>query len=259
MDLSRYYEDICKIPMLKKQEEQALLEEYYKEGTSKERKREIRDRVINSNLRFVFKKAKKLSDGNLNLFEEYILAGNEGLIVGFDKFSPAVGVRFLSYVGWWVDQRILKAASKWRIVAIPIGKQQLIARIKKAQDKHETGLSIDELSERFPESSKKELSELSNTQYLTYYIEDISDEELIHDPVTETINQELEDDLLKEKIMALPGPYYDVLLLHYGLDDGEEKSITHICKKLKISKDTFKLLKSEALQILRKEYEGVRA
>lgn len=254
MDLSKYYETICKASPISSSEEKALFEEYHKESTSKERKREIKDKIISSNLRFVFKRAKKYSDGDLGLFEEYILEGNEGLLVGFDKFSPTEGVRFLTYAGWWVDQRILKAASRWRLVPVPIGKQQLIARIKKIQEKQEEPLTVDQLLEYFPESSLKELKELSQTQYLTYYLEDVDERELVHDPVSDSINREIEDSLLKDKVMALPGPYYDILVLHYGLDDGEEKSASYICRKLKMNKETFKSLKAEAIQRLRIQY-----
>lgn len=255
MDLTKYYEDICKAPMLSREEEETLFKEYHNEETSEKRKRVIRDTIIGSSLRFVFKTARNKADGDLTLFEEFIMEGNEGLLVGFEKFDHTSGNRFLSYAGWWVLQRILKAMSKMRMVSLPIWKQQLVARIQKSIEEREETPSIEELMKEFPDSSEKEIRELSSTRYLTYYIDDFDEREFLHDPVSESIQQEIEDNLLKDRMMLLPSPYYEVLVMSYGLDDGVEKTPTHICKKLRITKEKFKELKKEALEMLQRAYE----
>src|SRR4051812_32537424 len=134
MDLSQYYEAICKEPMLSKQEEKRLILIYKNPSTSEVDRGKTKDKVIKSNLRFVFKQAKYYSKNDPTTFEELISAGNEGLLVGLEKYRPAEGKEFLTYAGWWVKQRILKAMSQMRIVSLPIWKQQLSAKIAKVKE-----------------------------------------------------------------------------------------------------------------------------
>lgn len=119
MDLSQYYTQICKHPLLSREEEHDLFMELSDPTTTEKEKDRIKNKIIKSNLRFVFKTAKKFSKNDPDIFEELIAAGNEGLLVGMEKFELSKNVRFLSYSGWWVLQRILKEMSKMRIVALP--------------------------------------------------------------------------------------------------------------------------------------------
>jgi DNA-directed RNA polymerase sigma subunit (sigma70/sigma32) len=119
MDLSKYYAEICKTPLLTKEEEFDLFMELGDPALSEKDKNKIKDRIVKANLRFVFKTAKKYSKNDPDVFEELICAGNDGLLVGLEKFKPAMNVRFLSYGGWWIQQRILKEMSKMRIVSLP--------------------------------------------------------------------------------------------------------------------------------------------
>jgi RNA polymerase primary sigma factor len=119
MDLSRYYSEICKTPLLTKEEEFDLFMELNDPAISEKEKAKIKDKIIKANLRFCFKTAKKYSKNDPDIFEELICAGNDGLLVGLEKFKPSMNVRFLSYAGWWVQQRILKEMSKMRIVSLP--------------------------------------------------------------------------------------------------------------------------------------------
>lgn len=119
MDLSTYYTQICRHPLLTREEEFDLFIELHDPGISEKEKNKIKAKIINANLRFVFKTAKKYSKNDPDIFEELICAGNEGLLVGLEKFKPSKNVRFLSYSGWWVLQRILKEMSRMRIVSLP--------------------------------------------------------------------------------------------------------------------------------------------
>jgi DNA-directed RNA polymerase sigma subunit (sigma70/sigma32) len=119
MDLSRYYSDICKHPLLSREEEFDLFMDLNDPALSEKERQKIKDKILKANLRFVFKTAKKYSRNDPDIFEELICAGNEGLLVGMEKFKPSKNVRFLSYSGWWVLQRILKEMSKMRIVSLP--------------------------------------------------------------------------------------------------------------------------------------------
>ena len=111
MDLSRYYTEICKTPLLTREEEYNLLIIFYNETSTEIQKEKAREKILSSNLRYVFNLARKYSRNDPNTFPDLIAAGNEGLIVGFNKYKPDKGTRVLSYAHWWIRQRILEEMS----------------------------------------------------------------------------------------------------------------------------------------------------
>lgn len=224
MELSQYYEEIYrKHPPLSKEEEQVLLGEYFDPDVPPVRKKLVRDRLINANLRYVFKKAKRYAKGNSDQLEELIAVGNEGLIVGLDKFDPQSGVRLLTYSGWWVMQRQLKEMSKWRLVSLPTQKQQLATKIKRFIDTQERHPTAKELQAAFPSVSSKDLNELSQTQYLTFYFEEMNETDMPETDPFEHIEQHDLEKYILGKINTLPYPDNQIAIWLFGIDDGEEK------------------------------------
>ncbi len=257
MDLSRYYSEICKQPLLTREEELDYFMELKDETLSTKRKNQIRDIILKSSLRFVFKQAKYLSKSDPDLFEDLIAAGNEGLLVALDKFKPESGYRFLSYAGHWVMQRQLKQMSQMRIVSLPICKQQLASKIQKVSENREKELTFEELKKEFPEVSDKDLKELSQTRYLTYYIDDMTEDPAFEiDPIGTEVETRMDRDRIHNFIKDLPEPMRQVIELSYGITDGEESSHTDIAKQLNISKDQLRDLKKEGLEILRGKLRG---
>lgn len=253
MDLSKYYEEICREPMLGREEEEDLFLELHDPGITEKTKDKIRDRIIRSHLRFVFKQAKYFSKNDPSLFEELIAAGNEGLLVGMEKFSPERGMRFLTYAGYWVNQRILKQMSNLRIVSLPIWRQQLAAKIQKFCDSRES-VTIEELIAQFSEIPKKDLIDLFQTRYLTYYIEDLGEDPAFEiNPIEVEVENNIDKQRLHEVIQSLPDLHREVVCLTYGIIDGEERNNTEIAKELNISKEKLKEIKKEALASLREK------
>lgn len=251
MDLSKYYEEICREPILSKEEEEDLFLELADEGLSERRREQIKSRIIRANLRFVFRQAKNFSKNDPSLFEELIAAGNEGLIVGMEKFKPSTGYRFLTYAGFWVTQRILKQMASLRIVSLPIWKQQLAAKIQRFFDKNEAATFAD-LRAHFPDIAEKDLSELSQTKYLTYYIDDVGDDPSFEiNPIEEIVDKRMDNDRLHSVIDSLPDLHAQVIYLSYGLSDGIDRQQGEIADMLGISKDTLRKVKKEAIEKLK--------
>lgn len=256
MDLTKYYTEILKNKILSKEEEVELFKEFHLETTSDKRKEQIRNRIINANLRFAFNQAKRFSKNDPSMFGELIAAANEGLIVGFDKFDHLGGVRFLSYAGWWVNQRILNEMSKMRIVSLPIWKQQLATKIQKILDANEKMTlkqliaKLEELEVKFKD---KDVEELYQTRYLTFYIDDIDENEFEIDPIGEELNQKLDDEKIWKLVNNLPSPHREVIARCFGLDDAAEHSVAQIAKSLKVKKEEVKRIRLEGLAMLKKE------
>ncbi len=256
MDLAKYYEEICKQPFLDRETERALFLKLRDNSTSLEEKKKIRDTLINSNLRFVFKQAKAYSKNDPESFGELIGAGNEGLIVGLEKYDPNCGVKFLTYAGWWVIQRILKEMSKMRIVSLPIWKQQLASRIQKVRDENES-ITLEQLKAMFEDVPPRDIEELYYTKYLTYYIEDMSDDPAFEiNPIEEEVERRIEKEELTKRVMSMSEPYRSVIVFSFGLSDGSELTDAVVAKKLNLKRDEYKRVKERALKMLKEMYSG---
>ena len=259
MGLTKYYEEICeRYPILSKEDENHHLAIYFSPSASAVQKAKARDILICSNLRYVFKRAKKYSKGNVEQFEDLIAAGNEGLLAGLDKFDPQSGVRLLTYAGWWVMQRQLKEMSRWRLVALPAQKQQLATKIKKFIESQDNMPSLSELREEFPNASIKDLRELSKTQYITFYLDNMKDTDM---PIVHPIDQlvdELENHSLLEAIDSLPYPDSQIVKMTYGIIDGVEMKPAEIVKALadpKYNQAYVKRSLIKSMEILRETME----
>lgn len=259
MALTKYYEEISeRYPILTKEQEMEHLQAYFRPGATDAQKYRAREALICSNLRFVFKKAKRYSRGNIEQFEDLIAAGNEGLLAGLEKFDPTSNVRFLSYAGWWVMQRQLKEMSKWRLVALPAQKQQLATKVKRFVDGRDRFPTLEELIEEFPNASHKDLSELSKTQYITFYMDNMKDTEL---PIVRPIDaliEEIENGSLAAAIEALPYPDSQILKLTYGFIDGVEMKPAEVVKALgnpKYNQAYVKRVLSKSMESLREKMQ----
>lgn len=257
MNLSSYYDRITKEPLLGAEEEKDLFLELQDEGIPEVRKEEIRSRIIRANLRFVFKEAKKYSRSDPEMFQELISAGNEGLLVGLQKYNFSSGCKFLTYAGWWVSQRILKQMASQRLVALPIWRQQLSSKIQRVIENKE-GITVEELYAEFPDVPKKDVFELYQTRFLTFYIEDMEDDPAFEiNPIETQVDARLDQERILAAVEALPSPHKEVILFSFGLVDSEEKKPVWIATELGMTKDKVKVVKKEAMELLKASFKGV--
>lgn len=94
-----YFNDIRSYPILTKDEEIELVYKMREAETQQERD-EARNKLIQSNLRFVILIAKKI--GNRSSFMDLVNEGNMGLITAIDRFDPTIGVSIISYAVNWI-------------------------------------------------------------------------------------------------------------------------------------------------------------
>lgn len=256
MNPSQYYALICKEPLLSAAEEAALFKKYYEKGTTTEEKTRIRDKIIRANLRYAFKQAKYYSKDTPSMFEELISAGNEGLTVAFDKYSPSKKVRFLTYAGAWVDQRITHHMSRMRIVSLPTYKQQICAKIDKIKAANPEA-SKEEIRDmlRVQGLTEKQIKELFDYRYLTYYISDIDEQNFLVNPIEENFEKQLDDEKVWKAVSQLPSPSREIIARMYGLVDGEEQTPNAIAKALHLTKEQVMSYVEDAMTTLRDVFD----
>lgn len=256
MNISKYYHDIRKEPLLSTSDEEQLFAKYYNPNTSQLEKQAIREKVIKANLRFVFKQAKFYSQETPGMFEELICAGNEGLTVAFDKYSPDKNVKFLTYAGFWVNQRITDHMSMMRIVSLPAYKQQICARIEKYKNAN-PDKTKQEIIEAMIETgiARRHVEELYEYKFLTYYISDIDENNFLTDPIGEEVDKKMDDDRIRMEVANLPSPHREILASLFGFQDGKESSVSSISKILKISKEEVTKYRDEGLASLKKIFD----
>lgn len=146
--LSMYLKEINKIPLLSYEEETELAVKAAKGNVA------AKNKIINSNLRFVISIAKKYQKKGLEL-EDLISEGNIGLMTAIEKFDVSKGYHFISYAVWWIRQAILKAiCEKSRAIRLPLNRANELVKIEHAQKEISSlGISMTE---------KEELEEIAN-------------------------------------------------------------------------------------------------
>jgi len=82
-----------------------------------------REKLLQANLRFVVKIAKKFAKTPQSI-QRLISAGNVGLVLAIDKYDFKHGTRFLTYAAWWIRKEMLDELHKTSLVHIPLHRQR---------------------------------------------------------------------------------------------------------------------------------------
>ena len=125
--LAMYLKDINKIPMISHEEEIELAKKAQTGDAV------AKNKLVNSNLRFVVNVAKKYQNHGLDL-TDLISEGNIGLLTAVEKFDVSKGYHFISYAVWWIRQSILKAiCEKSRAIRLPLNRANELVQIEHAK------------------------------------------------------------------------------------------------------------------------------
>lgn len=93
-----------------------------------------RDRLVNSNLRFVISVAKQYEGRGLPL-EDLINEGCIGLVKAVERFDATMGFKLISYAVWWIRESIEQAISTTSdMVRMPQNKLQALRTIRRTAE-----------------------------------------------------------------------------------------------------------------------------
>ena len=260
--LSRYLEEIGKIPLLTPEEEVELARK------TRAGDEEALRQLTRGNLRFVVSVAKKYQGLGLSL-ADLINEGNYGLIKAAKRFDEKRGFRFISYAVWWIRQAILKAlADKSRTVRLPSNQVGNLSKIRKASERlhQQYGRSptIEELAEELEMKPGRVLDSVQHKQHSMSLDAPFSDEEdgslldvmASNDEVLpdhELIEESTRIDI-EEALSRLDPREAEITRLYFGIGCEGEMTLDQIAERMDLSSERVRHIKEKALRSLRWGY-----
>jgi RNA polymerase sigma-32 factor len=130
--LTRYIEEIRRVPMLESHEEYMLAERWREHGDL-----EAVHKLVNSHLRLVARIAKGYRGYGLPI-SELISEGNVGLMQAVKRFEPEKGFRLATYAIWWIKAAIQEYILRsWSLVKMgtTVNQKKLFFNLRKAKSK----------------------------------------------------------------------------------------------------------------------------
>ena len=265
--LSTYLKAIDKIPLLTYEEEYDLALKA-KNGDKK-----ARERLINSNLRFVVSVAKKFRGQGIPL-EDLINEGNIGLMTAVDKFEPEKGYHFISYAVWWVRQAILKAlAEQSRPVRLPLNRSNELIQIVRAKNELlKSGENSDPSAEDIAEKTGLERNLVKSLMDITRemisfdspikgdeegdssYFDFVEDKS--QTPEEDVVNHMMEKDV-RSLLGVLGDKERDIIEKRYGFNGREPMSLKAIGDEYNLTKERIRQIEKSALEKLRNNGDSV--
>lgn len=253
--LQKYFKDISKYPIYKG-DEQIELAKKMRNGD-----KSARDKLINSNLRFVVTCAKQFVGQGVPLID-LINCGNLGLIQSVEKYDPNKGYYFISYAVWYIRREILRAIyNTGRTIRYPITYITRITKVKKAYEdflnKYQREPTDEELIKLTNITQKQYNSVVLNKSYCQSIDTPLTDDgkTTVENTLTEDITP-FSDTFTKEAISSalniLNPREYKVITEFYGLNGQYERPIKEIAKEMNLGDERIRQIRKGAIKKLEK-------
>jgi RNA polymerase primary sigma factor len=223
-----------------------------------------RRKLIESNLRLVMSITRNYTRADVALLD-LIQEGNLGLMRAVDKFDWTMGFKLSTYATWWIRQAVQRAlAEQSRTIRLPVHIADQVRRVQRARRTLGQELSRDPTYDEIAaetELTPKRVHELLELVQDHLSLETpVGDGESVMSDLIEDTNAagpEAETDLrlrsteLARALAQLKPRLQRVLILRYGLDGTNGRTLEQVGVELGITRERVRQLEARALRELR--------
>ena len=221
-------------------------------------------KLIESNLRLVMSITRNYTRADVPLLD-LIQEGNLGLMRAVEKFDWTMGYKLSTYATWWIRQAVTRAlAEQGRTIRLPVHVAEQVRRVTRGRrvlaQKLNRDPTIDEIAE------ETELTPIRIQELLDIVQDHVSLElpvgdgesvmsDLIEDPAA--VQPEAETALrlrsteLARAMAQLKPRLRRVLVLRFGLDGSNGRTLEQVGVELGITRERVRQLETRALRELR--------
>ena len=264
----QYLQDVERYPLIEDPMEEREIARHARAGD-----RAAAERLVTANLRFVISYVKKYQGRGLNL-AELVCIGNEGLLKAVKKFDPDKGVKFISYAVWWIRQTVLQAlAEQTRSVRIPLNQNSNLVKLSRTETALTQKLGRSPTDREIAEEMKepvetvRALRRVASAELSLDAPLDKSDRdsasfgERFSGADEADIEIDVEAQARREFLEKMFESYLTererkILVLYYGLDDGEEMTLEQIGELLGVTRERIRQIRNRAFDKLRGSEHG---
>lgn len=234
----------------------------------------LRNRFAQANLRLVVRIAHRFQRSGLTLHDR-VQEGNIGLMKAVDRFDPERGFRFSTYASWWIKHAIRRAVvNRDRTIRLPAHLQQTAQKIMQVRAQLRMSLSVEPTAAQIaatvelPVEKVQIVLEAIGQRAVSLdarmgddddrtIVEMLSDDDaLLPD---EWLEMSWDSEIVRGRLSDLPPIEQDILKQRFGLDGGDERTLTEIGGQYALSRERIRQLQQKALARLRVGLEAPAA
>jgi RNA polymerase primary sigma factor len=235
--------------------------------------RQLRDRMIEANLRLVISFAKRYRRTGVS-FLDMVQEGTLGLIRAVEKYDPVKEVKFGTYAVWWIWQQIGRAGDMHGgLIRTPVHWNQLRRKVGRETQRLQTKNDGEVTREALAEASGVDANRLET---MTQSFQCLSLESPLGTDDDRTLEELLASDSddpergaaavdLSEQLEAalshLPQREADILRLRFGTAKSQSLTLEEVGRRYGVSRERIRQLEARALRQLLPicESQGLRA
>lgn len=252
--------DVSTVPLSIDEEKELIIR--YQSGDMS-----ARQRIIESNLRFVVKMALNYRNQGVAL-ADLIQEGNLGLIEALEKFDLAKECRLITYASWWIRLHMQRSIEQkgWP-VNLPINKLELLRKVRSFERifalTHGRQPSPEEVAAQLGVESEKieELIEYTPSFHPIHTrdeenpgLEKVLIDERIVDPRDQIWQREAQS-RLKTALKALSPKEREVIAHRFNLKNGGKKlSLRKVGQMMGLSAEGVRRIEAQAMSKLRRPH-----